>query len=139
DVDDFDLLHAGFNRVEPLAVTRERGAARDAGLERNGADDLLRRLVDDPVLLGIRPDDEGSVPRGNPRLLGFLLGSGPLGYSLAPRQTGRVRRDNGGQGDEGSNDGKLSHDDSPAMGRSDRSCASPSERPRTSRSSRARD
>ena len=52
DVEDLDLLHRRFDRVEALAVARERRPARNARLERDRADDLLGRLVDDPELLG---------------------------------------------------------------------------------------
>ena len=54
DVDDLDLLHPRFDGVEALAIARHRRPARHARLERDRADDLLGRLVDDPELVRVR-------------------------------------------------------------------------------------
>ena len=84
DVEDLHLLHPRFDGVEALAVARHAGSPGNAGLERDRADDLFGRLVDDPELLRVGADDQRAIPGRHPRL--FALWDAERG-----RRPARVR------------------------------------------------
>ena len=136
-IDDLDLLVGRVLDVELRAIVGERDVAGDADLDRDLADDFLRRLVEDRDDALVRAEvDRASLPAA----AGFAAAAGV-----------RRRSAPGRAGIESGTSGRAY--DAPAQtaprtmtsvtliaSREDRrrSCASPSARRRTSSSSRAR-